>query len=161
LSFFDCDLGELPFLSAALRRHLEEFPDASTGLTRTEAQLLGLIAAGIHAPQQLFLQSMEMETALFIGDWGTYHILDALCASGLAACEPDPFCFPSFSREKSTEFNTQHLSLTAVGFRVLSGEQDAFGVMQRDGWLGGVKVSDSGTIWTWDKDTARLVGRAI
>lgn len=161
LAFLDGDLGELPFLSAALRRHLEEFPDASTGLNRTETQLLRLMADSVHAPQNLFWQNMEMETALFIGDWTTYRILDALCASGLAACKPPPFRFPSFSREKRAVFNTQHLSLTEAGRRVLSGEQDAFDLMQRDGWLGGVNVAEAGAIWTWDKDTAQLLRRSI
>lgn len=161
LAFIDGGIDELPFLSAALRRHLEEFPEVSTGLTRTEVQLLSLMADGILAPQDLFQKNMDMETALFIGDWQTYRILDTLCVSGLAACEPHPFRFPSFSREKHVDFNAQHMILTELGFRVLSGEQDAFGRIQRDGWLGGVKVAKSGTIWTWDKETAQLLRRSI
>lgn len=161
LAFLNRDLGELPFLAAALRRHLEEFPDVSTGLNRTETQLLRLMADSVHTPQQLFLQNMEMETALFIGDWPTYRILDTLCASGLAACNPPSFRFPSFSREQHAEFNTQNLSLTEVGHRVLNGEQDAFDLIQRDGWLGGVNVVEPGAIWTWDKDAAQLQRRAI
>ncbi len=161
LVFLDGDLGELPFLSVALRRHLEEFPDASKGLTRTEVQLLRLMANGIHAPQQLFLQNMVMETALYIGDWQTYRILDAMCANGLASCEPHPFHFPSFSSEKHSDFTSQRLSLTAAGIRVLSGEQNASGLMPRDGWLGGVKVAEAGTIWTWNRDTAELLRRSV
>ena len=161
LAFLGGDLDELPFLAAALRRHLAEYPDASTGLNRTETQLLGLVADGVHAPQQLFLQNMEMETALFIGDWPTYRILDNLCASGLAACDPFPFRFPSFSREKHATFNAQNISLTEAGRRVLNGETDAFNMMQRDGWLGGVNVVDSDAIWTWDKDTAQLQRRVL
>ena len=161
LAFLDGDLGALPFLDTALRRHLEEYPDATTGLNRTETQLLSLMADSVHAPQQLFLQNMEMETALFIGDWPTYRTLDTLCSSGLVACDPPPFRFPSFSREMHSAFNTQHLSLTEAGRRVLNGEQDAFDMMQRDVWLGGVKVVDSGAIWTWDKEIAQLKRRAI
>lgn len=161
LAFLDGDLSELPFLATALRRHLEEFPCASTGLNRTEMQLLGLMADSVHAPHQLFLQNMEMETALFIGDWPTYRILDSLCAGGLVACEPPPFHFPSFSREEHAEFKTQTLSLTEAGRRVLHGEQDAFDLIHRDGWLGGVKIKDSGAVWAWDKGTAQLLRRAV
>lgn len=161
LAFLNHDLSELPFLTAALRRHIEEFPDASTGLNRTERQLLGLMADGVHAPQQLFLQNMEMETTLFIGDWPTYRTLDSLCASGLAACNPPPFRFPSYSREKHAAFNMQHLSITEAGCRVLNGMRDAFDLMQRDGWLGGVNVVEFGAIWTWDKETAEFLRRAI
>lgn len=161
LVFLGGDLDELPFLAAALRRHLEEYPEASTGLNRTETQLLGLMANSVHAPQQLFLRNMEMETALFIGDWPTYRILDNLCVSGLVACDPSPFLFPSFSREKHATFNTQHLSLTEVGRGALRGETDAFKVMQRDGWLGGVNVANSAAIWTWDKATAQFLRRVL
>ena len=161
LAFLNQDLSELPFFTASLRRHLEEFPDASTGLNRTEKQLLGLMADGVHAPQQLFLQNMEMERALFIGDWPTYRILDSLCVSGLAASNPPPFRFPSYSREKHAAFNMQHLSITEAGCRVINGKREAFDLMQRDGWLGGVNVVESGAIWTWDKDTAVFQRRAI
>lgn len=34
------DTSALPFLAAALRRHLEEFPSTDNGLTRTERQML-------------------------------------------------------------------------------------------------------------------------
>jgi hypothetical protein len=161
LVFLDCDLSELPFLAAALRRHLEEFPDASTGLSRTETQLLRLMANGVHTPKQLFRQNMEMERTLFIGDWPTYRAIDALCADGLAACDPSPFRFPLFTSERHAAFNAQHLSITEAGRRVLNGELDAFDLMRRDGWLGGVKVMQSSAIWTWDKDTAQLVCRAL
>ncbi|MDA8747663.1 hypothetical protein N9M66_05585 [Litoreibacter sp.] len=161
LAFLGEDLSELPFLAAALQRHLEEFPDASTGLNRTETQLLRLMADSVHAPEHLFLRNMEMETELFIGDWPTYRILDALCADGLAECEPSPFCFPSFTSEKHAAFNTQHLSLTEAGRRVLNGEQDAFDLLRRDGWLGGVQVVASGVMWTWDRGNAQLLHRAI
>ncbi|MEM7237272.1 MAG: hypothetical protein AAF501_05545 [Pseudomonadota bacterium] len=161
LAFLDDDLSELPFLAAAMQRYLEEFPDASTGLNRTETQLLRLMAESVHSPEHLFLRNMEMETALFIGDWPTYRILDALCANGLAACEPSPFRFPSFTSEKHAAFNAQRLSLTGMARRVLDGEEDAFGLMQRDGWLGGVELLVSSAIWTWDKDAAQFWRRAI
>lgn len=161
LDYLSGDLSALPFLSAALHRHFEEYPNASTGLNRTETQLLKLVADGVNAPQQLFLQNMDMERALFIGDWPTYRVLDVLCASGLAACDPQPFQFPSFSREEASAFNAQHLSLTEAGRRVLDGEKDAFDMIERDGWLGGVKVLDSGVLWTWDRNTANLIRREL
>lgn len=161
LNYLAGDLSALPFLTAALHRHLEEYPNASTGLNRTETQLLELMADGVHAPQQLFLQNMERERELFIGDWPTYRVLDVLCASGLAACDPQPFRFPSFSREKHLVFNEQHLSLTAAARSLLNGKKDAFEMIERDLWLGGVKVLDAGAVWTWDKNTANLTRREI
>ena len=34
----------LPFLAGAIERHLEEFPDPTSGLSRTERQVLAAIA---------------------------------------------------------------------------------------------------------------------
>lgn len=161
LAYINGDLSALPFLGAALRRHVEEFPDAKTGLSRTEAQLLSLIGAGVHTPGQLFLKNMDLETALYIGDWPTFSTIDALCRGGLVACDPNPFRFPSFTTTEHAAFKTQVLSLTEVGRRVLDGAQDATGLMRRDGWLGGVELQQSGTIWTWDKDAAHFLRRGI
>lgn len=159
LVFLDGDLSALPYLSAALRRHVEEFPDASTGLNRTESQLLRLIGEGTHSPKQLFLQNMDQETALFIGDWPTYRTIDALCSSGLVACDPPPFRFPSFSEGEQPTFNAQHLSLTEAGRRVTEGAQNAFDLIQRDGWLGGVELFSSGALWTWDMNAGEFLRR--
>lgn len=159
-AFLDNDLGDLPFLAAALHRHLQEFPHTPTGLNQTETQLLRLMADGIGDPELLFRKNMELETALFIGDWLTYGILDALCTNGLATCAPSPFHFPSFTSEKKAEFNSQRLSLTEIGHQVLGGELDAFELMPRQGWLGGVKIADPSGTWTWDPDTAQILRRA-
>lgn len=156
LAFLNRDLRELPFLAAALRRHCEEFPNAATGLTRTETQVLGLISQNVCRSKELFLQNMDMETALFIGDWLTYQTIDTLCAAGLAVCEPSPFRFPSFTSEAPPAFDEQRVSLTEAGRRVLKGEDDAIGLMKRDGWLGGVEITSSDAIWTWNKDAAQF-----
>ncbi|MDU9005499.1 hypothetical protein [Sedimentitalea todarodis] len=161
LAFLGGELSELPFLAAALRRHLEEFPDVATGLNRTETQLLRLVGEGVHNPEHLFLRNMDMETALFVGDWPTYRAIDALCNGGLVTCDPTPFSFPSLSENERHAFNAQRLSLTETGRRVLDCEQDAFSLMRRDGWLGGVELLASGTTWTWDKAAEQLLRREI
>ncbi|WP_229801525.1 hypothetical protein [Tateyamaria omphalii] len=161
LTFLDSDLRELPFLADALRRHCEEFPNAATGLTRTEMQVLSLIGERVCSPRDLFLKNMDMETALFIGDWPTYQVIDALCAAGLAMCEPSPFRFPSFTSEVPPAFDAQRVSLTDVGRQVLSGERDAFDLVRRDGWLGGVEITSSDALWTWNKDVAQFARRTL
>lgn len=161
LAFLNRDLRELPFLAVALRRHFEEFPNAATGLTRTEMQVLSLIGERVSSPRDLFLKNMDMETALFIGDWPTYQIIDTLCAAGLAVCEPSPFRFPSFTSEAPPAFDEQRVSLTEAGRRVLNGEGDAFGLMKRDGWLGGVEITSGDAIWTWNGDAVQFARRTL
>ncbi len=160
LLYLDRDLSGLPFLAAALHRHIEQFPDATTGLNRTETQVLGLIAESVQSPGQLFVQNMEMEKVLFLGDWSTYKVIDDLCTSGLAVCEPGPFRYPSLSSGEPSEFRAQRLRLTEMGCKVLDKKEDAFGLMKRDGWLGGVELTASRATWAWDKIAENFVRRA-
>jgi hypothetical protein len=56
----------LNFLGAALRRHLEEFPWTSDGLSRLERNILNALHAGPHGFAEIFRQVLE-EPA-FLGD---------------------------------------------------------------------------------------------
>ncbi|MEM9228744.1 MAG: hypothetical protein AAGB10_03980 [Pseudomonadota bacterium] len=153
------DLDALPFLAAALWRHVEEYPATRTGLSRTEAQLLGLVGEGVHSPGALFRQNMELETVLYIGDWATYATLDRLCAGGLLSCDPAPFEFPPVSSIDHGAFGEQRFELTEKGRAVLSGAGDAHALMNRDCWIGGVHLGKNDRVWTWDADAARFVHR--
>ena len=62
------DTSALPLLAPALRRWLEELPDAATGLALSERQILELLAGGPRTRHELFLAHMERETVLFHGD---------------------------------------------------------------------------------------------
>jgi hypothetical protein len=63
--FFEMDTSALPFLAGALRRLLEQLPDYATGLSRSESQLLALLAEGPPTPPQLFVESQQLEEAPF------------------------------------------------------------------------------------------------
>ncbi len=51
--------ARLPYLAPALRRLLEELPGARDGLSRTERQLLGAVAAGARTREDAFLRAAE------------------------------------------------------------------------------------------------------
>ncbi len=154
--FLDQDFTALPFLRRALLRHLEEYPSTINGLSRTEQQIMQMVADGIHNPGDLFGQNMEFEQALFIGDWRTYSTIEALCDAGLLTCEPGPFWHPPRSREELKTFVAQRINLTSQGERVLVGEVTADGPGTNDFWLGGVHFSPDQPIWMWDKTKACL-----
>ncbi|MFT5393505.1 MAG: hypothetical protein ACI8PT_003706, partial [Gammaproteobacteria bacterium] len=78
-NFMDLDLDLDLDLGATLERHLEEYPSQRSGPTRSEQQILQLVADGVHAPGRLFLENMELERTIFIGDWPTFSIIEALC----------------------------------------------------------------------------------
>lgn len=158
-SFLEGDTSALPFLRAALLRHLQEYPDSRTGLSRTEFQMLGLVADGITGPVDLFVKNMDLETALFIGDWPSFSTLAGLERNGLLHCETGDFWYPPGSRDKLPAFRGQRFALTTAGRAVLNGDRDAFALFPRDQWLGGVHVSSNGPIWTWDAGASRPVMR--
>ncbi len=157
LTFLGGDLTSLPFLRAALLRHLEEYPSSKTGLMRTEWQILKLVGDGISAPGRIFSANMDLETALYIGDEKTFSHIATLCngdGQPLLSCLPrEPFRYPPHDQLKPDVFRAQWLQLTDLGRRVLEGPIDAFGLIKRDQWLGGVHLRSDLPIWTWD--TAR------
>ncbi|MEM8687558.1 MAG: hypothetical protein AAGF81_09525 [Pseudomonadota bacterium] len=157
--FLTADLSALPFLAAALRRHLEEYPAADTGLTRTEGQILNLIAAGVQSPVDLFIQNMELETVLFIGDWTTFSRVEELCLgpSPLLQCSPGgTFHHPPSDKLSRKAFAAQALSLSQEGRDVQAGLRSARPLRVRDEWLGGVHLNSGEPMWVWDRSNQKL-----
>jgi hypothetical protein len=132
---------ELPFLAAALRRLLEEYPDAARGLSRTEAQILRAASDGPVSKEQAFLASTELEDAIFMGDLSFFNIVDALASA------PHPLLT-----------NDGRISVTATGRDVLAARADHIALNGINRWLGGVHLTDAGT-WRWDGSRFRLVRR--
>jgi hypothetical protein len=73
----------LPFLGAALRRHLEEFPWTTDGLSRTERQVLQVLADGPLPFPQLMRKTQSLEDPIFLGDAVLAWHLDRLESDGL------------------------------------------------------------------------------
>jgi hypothetical protein len=130
----------LPYLSAALRRHLEQFPSHRDGLNRTERQALQAVADGPCTLLEAFLANQQKEDPLFMGD-STF----ALCVRGLAGCRE-----PLLRVAEDGEGMKRTLHLTDAGRRVLSGGADHMGLNGIDRWLGGVHVCSPESVWRWD-----------
>jgi len=63
----------LPFLAAALRPYLEQFPSVDNGLSRTERQALSVLQEHGSLPaRRLFLAVQEMEDPLFMGTFRSF-----------------------------------------------------------------------------------------
>ena len=153
------DLSGLPFLGRALRRHLQDYPWLKDGLTRTERQILELVADGTSAPGLIFVENMNQEDVLFMGDWSTYRHIDLLCRakSPLLNCAPDPeFQCPPQMTITREEFLAQRLTLSEYGRRVLAGDARATDMIERDMWLGGVRLRSDQPLWMWEDDNDRL-----
>jgi hypothetical protein len=131
------DTSALPYLRAALLRHLEQFPSTSNGLNRTERQLLQTVAAGAATIRDAFLAVQEMEDPVFLGD----SIFEQY-AHTLANC-----------REPLLLIDNGAVHLTPTGNDVLAGRSDHVALNGADRWLGGIHLAASHRIWRWDGTT--------
>jgi DNA-binding transcriptional MerR regulator len=143
------DTPALPHLGPALRRLLEELPDAQTGLSRTERQLLEPLLDGPRRPAELYLASQAREEAVFLGDAWAWKRLAELVSLVEELPAPPPLGDPR-------EFLSARVRLTPLGRKILAGEADRFEVAPVDRWLGGTPVDGT---WRWDAATRRLLPR--
>ena len=124
----------LPFLAGALERQLEELPDPTSGLSRTERQLLAAIARG--------------ETALVPAVQAIdprYPITDVVLNHTLATFKALGF--------------TDGSGITALGRQALAGAIDRVKDHGIDEWRGGVHLEGHGPVWRWDSRERRLIER--
>jgi hypothetical protein len=158
-TFMKGDLAAFPFMRAALHRHLEEFPWCGDGLTRSERQILALVAAGEDRLGRIFHESRALETVFYMGDTHTFRRIDGLCGGRLPLlrCEPQGgFRTSGNSAIAPEDFRKQTLSLSDMGARVLAGSLDGADIIARDEWLGGVHLLSGQPMWTWDADAGQL-----
>jgi hypothetical protein len=134
-------VSALPFMRAALVRHLEEFPAADNGLSRTERQALEALLEGPRTFRQLFPAAHhEREDAIFLGDSVLYDLLKAMSP------ERDPLVTIDDA-----------IALTSHGRDVLTGRRDRVATIGIDRWLGGVHLKGHRVFYRWDPHARRIV----
>ena len=143
------DTAALPHLGNALRRLLEELPDARTGLTRTERQLLEPLLEGLKRPAELYLASQAREEAVFLGDAWAWKRLAELAPLVEELPAPPPLGDPR-------DFATTRVTLTQLGRDVLAGKADRMETDPPTRWLGGTRLDGT---WRWDGATESLLRR--
>lgn len=143
------DTSPLPFLAGALRRHLEEFPAVSNGLSRSERQILRGLAAGASTFEALFRATQAMEERVYMGDCSFHRILRELAVPPrpLLRLEPAP----------TGALRALRISLTTSGREVLEERDDWVRIRGIDRWLGGVHLQGPEAAWRWDAEAGRLV----
>ena len=122
---------ELPFLAAALRRFLEDYPSSANGLTRTEQQILRVLSDRPLTKHEAFRASMDLEEAIYLGDLSFFNILEALASA------PHPLLI-----------GDGKIRLTDTGRDVLAAHADHVALNGIDRWLGGVHLTPE-RHWRW------------
>jgi hypothetical protein len=139
--------SELPFLSGALQRHLEDFPSTRNGLSRSETQILRAIEHGPKSPDAVFRDAARMEQRVFMGDLTFWVIVERL-----AKCTTPLVDLHVHARQGRLPSGT--MRLTKTGESVLSGRDDFVRLNGLDRWMGGVHLTTA-RHWRWNG--ARLV----
>ncbi len=133
----------LSHMSAALVRHLQQFPSIDRGLSRTEQQALEVVASGVTRVSDVYRQSHHArEEAIFMGDAPFLVHLGALLRASLPLLRST-----RGARDLALD---DEITLTDAGRNVLVGEADRVALCGIDRWLGGVRLSGNGPVWRWD-----------
>jgi hypothetical protein len=152
------DTSALPYLAAALKRHLEEFPSIECGLSRSEYEALSAINEGHTTPVAAFLDVAKRQESIFLGDNIFWWYLERLSgrknalltwSDGTAVVAPTP--------DTSREFVKRKLKLTHLGREVLSASTDWQALSTSPRWLGGVEIAPGKRLWRWDEGQRTLV----
>ena len=144
------DTSALPYLAAALARHLEDFPSTADGLSRTERRLLELAAQAPISLRAAFPRMHDEETAFYIAD-GTFLNLALELSSPLA-----PLLAIKDRAGSDRSGLTGNIELTDLGRDVLAGREDRIAGCGIDRWLGGVHLTGPGPHWRWDRAHERV-----
>jgi hypothetical protein len=157
-AFLARDTSGLPFLADALRRLLEELPDAHNGLARSERHLLELLRDGARRPPELFVAAQDLEEAPFAGDSWVWRRLAELAAGPralLARADGGPFLPPPPIGD-GPAFAAMQLTLTESGRTVLAGAADRVELLGIDRWVGGTHLRPEQAP-RWDRGAGRVV----
>jgi hypothetical protein len=122
----DLDEAALPFLAAAVRRHLAELPWTSDGLSLSERLCLRACASADTLPG-IFMAHQADDPAPYLGDTMLLPVLDRLVYGG------------------ALELTGGVYRRTSLGDELLGG---ATLWASQPRWVGGVRVPDGG--WHWD-----------
>ena len=127
----DADTSALPFLAGAIRRHLEDYPSVSNGLSRSERQILTAVATGAERFGVMFAACQRVEERPYMGDTTFRSIVLALANASqpLLATGPDGA-----------------FVITTVGRNVLAGRTDHVTLNGIDRWMGGTHLTTD-TLW--------------
>jgi len=134
-SLLDEDTSALPFLRAAVLRHLQQFPALRNGLARTERQILEVVEAGPLSFPELFLADQKLEESIFMGDLTFRQYLRGMTAAKQALLRGDNSGF----------------EITEFGRRVLQKKEDHVRANGINRWLGGVHLCEGAPVWRWDE----------
>ena len=142
---------DLPFLKGALRRHLQELPWTTDGLSLTERGALAVLSKGARTVSEVFAEAQgRRDSQPFMGDLFFWSVLRDLLEA------PRPSIAVSAATRRAA-WHKRVLRLTPGGKALLAGRLDwqTTGPLER--WVGGIAVARGAPAWRWNPRTARTI----
>jgi uncharacterized protein DUF1835 len=152
LPFLAKRIKAMPFLAGSLERQLEEFPDPTSGLSRTERQVLAAIARGEATAAAIVQATQAIDPRYPITDSDLFWTLHVLGRCGFIDGAPEGAATPA-------AMTATRVTITAHGREVLAGAIDRVHEHGIDDWRGGVHLTGKGPVWRWDGAQRKLVER--
>jgi hypothetical protein len=149
LPFLTKRIKALPFLAGALERQLEELPDPTSGLSRTERQVLAAVARGEATAGALLGAIHAIDPRYPITDAVLGWTLHVLGRCGFIDGAPDAAPGPA-------ALGALRVTVTARGREALAGAIDRVHACGIDDWRGGVRLTGNGPVWRWDGAQRKL-----
>jgi hypothetical protein len=153
LPFLTRRVKALPFLGGALERLLEEYPDPTSGMSRTERQVLAAIARGEGSAAELMKSSHASDPRYPMTDMVLFDVLRELGRCGFIEGAPAAG-IPTADKMKALA-----PTATATGRQALAGAIDRVQEQGIDEWRCGVHLKGRGPAWRWSSSDRKLVER--
>ena len=131
----------LAYLRPAMLRLLEEFPAVENGLSRSERQILEVLAEGDRTPEQTFMAASKLEEDIWMGDWSFWTIVKRLNAGTHPLLTMDV-------RPREGRLPAGTIAITESGRRVLARRADHIVLNSPSRWLGGTWLAPERS-WRW------------
>lgn len=154
VSLLNSDLSALPFLHAALKKHLLRFPSTRNGLGRIENVGLELVAASYSKFKSLFPEFMRREPRYGFGDAQFYLAMRRLATAPVPVLQEKNG--GNSNSADSSGMLSSSFEITKSGEAVLNSEEDFVIQNGIDLWLGGVHLKGKESQWRWDEDSEQL-----
>jgi hypothetical protein len=144
------NLRDLPFLKAALQRHLQELPWTTDGLSLTERGVLAALAKGPRTAGQLFADAQKRDPLPFMGDLFFWSVVRDLIEA------PRPLVAVSPATRRAA-WHRRVLRLTPAGRALLGGKLDWQAERPLTRWVGGIPTGPGAPDWRWNPSSRRAI----
>ncbi|MCW2248458.1 hypothetical protein M2352_004118 [Azospirillum fermentarium] len=132
--------GGLPYMAAAVRRHLQELPGTGDGLGLTQRLILTALAERDRTVGDVWRVLMRKTDPLpFLTDLMLWECVGGLLDAADPAVTADTAPWPN-----------RRLALTGTGRDVLAGRRDWLSCGPAERWVGGTAIRPGAPMWRWD-----------